>query len=107
MSVLKNLTKVVKGKLDKLIHKQNGSHDFLFYFIHYNIIIVQVIFTTIDTKAVPCIVYNRIPFPHEYSGEGRHMITHVEKEARYIQYGPLLFFSIVVNLTRIVCLLAK
>jgi hypothetical protein len=47
MSVLKNLTKVVKGKLDKLIHKQNGSHDFLFYFIHYNIIIVQVIETDI------------------------------------------------------------
>jgi hypothetical protein len=29
MSVLKNLTKVVIGKLGKLIHKQNGSHELL------------------------------------------------------------------------------
>ena len=98
MSVLKNLTKVVKGKLDKLIHKQNGSHDFLFYFIHYNIIIVQVIFTTIDTKAVPCIVYNRIPFPHEYSCGKRSPLYPIWSAS---------FVSIVVYLTRIACLLAK
>jgi hypothetical protein len=63
------------------------------YYSPYLHIIVQVRYTTIDTNAVPCIVYNRIPFPHEYSGEGRHMSTHVEKEARYIQYGPLLLFQ--------------
>ena len=38
---LKNLTNVVKGKLGKLVHKQNCSQD-LFYFINYNIIILQV-----------------------------------------------------------------
>jgi len=38
---LKNLANVVIGKLGKLVHKQNCSHDFFFYFINYGIIIVQ------------------------------------------------------------------
>jgi hypothetical protein len=42
MNELKNLTNVVIGNLGKLVHKQNCSHNFLFYFINYNIIIVQV-----------------------------------------------------------------
>ena len=41
MNELKNLTNVI-GKLGKLVHKQKYSHDFFFYFINYNIIIVQV-----------------------------------------------------------------
>ena len=50
MNVIKNLTNIVIGKLGKLIHKKkNGSHAF-FYLIHCNIIIVQVRYTTIDTK---------------------------------------------------------
>jgi hypothetical protein len=40
---LKNLTNVVIG---------NCSHDFLFYSINYNIIIVQVRYITIETKEV-------------------------------------------------------
>jgi len=50
MNELKNLTNVVIGKLGKLVHKQNCSHDFLFYFINYNIIIVQVRYITIKTE---------------------------------------------------------
>ena len=39
-------------------------------------------------------------FPHSYSDDGLgathlglHLSTHVEKETRYIQYGPLLLFQ--------------
>ena len=79
---LKNLTNVVIG---------NCSHDFLFYSINYNIIIVQVRYITIETKEVAHIGYNEFPFPHySYSlGEGigaRHLISHAEKETRFIQY---------------------
>ena len=48
MNELKNLTNVVIGNLGKLVHKQNCSHNFLFYFINYNIIIVQVTERTTD-----------------------------------------------------------
>ena len=50
MNELKNLTNVVIGKLGKLVHKQNCSHDF-FYFINYNIIL-QLRYITIGTKEV-------------------------------------------------------
>ena len=52
MNELKNLTNVVIGKLGKLVHKQNCSHYFFFYFINYNIIIVQVRHINIETKVV-------------------------------------------------------
>jgi hypothetical protein len=79
---LKNLTNVVIV---------NCSHDFLFYFINYSIIIVQVRYITIETKEVAHIEYNGFPFPHDsYSlGEGigaRHLSSHAEKETRFIQY---------------------
>ena len=61
---------VVLVKLDKLVHKYNCSHDFLFYIINYSIIIVQVSYITIETKEVARISYNGFLFPHEYSGEG-------------------------------------
>jgi hypothetical protein len=48
---VKNLTNVVIGKLGKLGHKQNCSHDF-FIFLNYNIIIVQVRYITIERKDV-------------------------------------------------------
>jgi hypothetical protein len=48
---VKNLTNVVIGKLGKLGHKQNCSHDF-FIFFNYNIIIVQVRYITIERKDV-------------------------------------------------------
>jgi hypothetical protein len=79
---LKNLTNVVIG---------NCSHDFLFYSINYSIIIVQVRYITIETKEVAHIGYNGFPFP-QYSnslGEGigaRHLISHADKETRFIQY---------------------
>jgi hypothetical protein len=53
MNKLKNLTNVVIGKLGKLVHKQN----YLFYFINYNIIIVQVRYISIETKEVAHIGY--------------------------------------------------
>ena len=58
---------------------------------HYNIIIEQVRYITIETKEVAHIGYNGFPFPHySYSlGEGigaRHLISHAEKETRFIQY---------------------
>ena len=46
------MTNVVIWKLDKLVHKQSGSHDLLFYFINNSIIIVQVRYFTIETKEV-------------------------------------------------------
>jgi hypothetical protein len=50
MNELKNSTNVVIGKLGKLVQKQNCSHDFfLFYFLNYSIIIVQVRYITIET----------------------------------------------------------
>jgi hypothetical protein len=45
MNELSNSTNIVIGKLGKLVHKQNGSHDFFnffFNFMNYSIIIVQV-----------------------------------------------------------------
>ena len=53
MNKLKNLTNVVIGKLGKLVHKQN----YFFYFINYNIIIVQVRYISIETKEVAHIGY--------------------------------------------------
>ena len=41
MNELKNLTNIVIGKLGKLVHKQNCSHDFLF-FINYSIILYKL-----------------------------------------------------------------
>jgi hypothetical protein len=70
MNELKNLTNVVIGKLDKLVHKQNCSHNFLFYFINYKIIIILVRYITIETKEVACIGYNGFLFLHSYSVEG-------------------------------------
>jgi len=49
---LKNLTNVVIAKLGKLVHKQNCSHDFLFYFIDNSIFNEQVRYITIETKEV-------------------------------------------------------
>ena len=99
MNELNKLTNVI-GKLDKLVHKQNCSHDFFLYFINYNIIIVQVIYINIETKEVVRIGYNGFLFPHSYSGEGIgsthlgfHMSTHEERGTRYIQYGSLLLFQ--------------
>ena len=69
MNELNKLTNVI-GKLDKLVHKQNCSHDFFLYFINYNIIIVQVIYINIETKEVVRIGYNGFLFRHEYSGDG-------------------------------------
>ena len=69
----------------------NCSHDFFLYFITYRIIIVQVRYITIERKEVAHIGYNGFPFP-QYSnplGEGigaRHLISHADKEARFIQY---------------------
>ena len=68
MNELNKLTNVI-GKLDKLVHKQNCSHDFFLYFINYNIIIVQVIYINIETKEVVRIGYNGFLFPHSYSGD--------------------------------------
>ena len=44
---------------------------FLFYFIDYNVIIVQVRNITIETKEVVRIRYNGFLFSHSYSGEDR------------------------------------
>jgi hypothetical protein len=42
MNELYNLTNAVIGKLGKLVHKKNDSHDFfIFFFINDSIIIVQ------------------------------------------------------------------
>ena len=71
MNEHKNLTNVVIGKLGKLVHKQNCSHDF-FIFINYNIIIVQVRYLTIETNEATRIVYNEFLFPHSYSSDKRN-----------------------------------
>ena len=55
-------------KIGKLVHVQNCSRDF-FYFINYNIIIVQVGYITIETKETVPIGYNGFHFPHSYSDE--------------------------------------
>jgi hypothetical protein len=59
---------------------------------------VQVRCITIETKEVARVGYNVFLFPRSYSSEGLtathlHLNTHVEKETRYIQYGPLLLFQ--------------
>ena len=94
MNEHKNLTHVVIRKLGKLVHKQNCSYDFLFIFLNYNIIIVQIRCINIETKEVVPIGYNRFL--------GIHHITYAEKEIRYIQYGSLLLFHLL--LTDFVCL---
>ena len=65
-----------------------------------NTIIVQVRYIIIETNEFSHIGYNRILFPHSYSGDslgamhlGLHLSTHAEKETHYIQYGPLLLFQ--------------
>jgi hypothetical protein len=69
MNELKNLTNVVIGQLSTLLHKENCSHDFV-YFLNYNIIIIQVAYINIETKEVARIGYNMFPFLHSYSDEG-------------------------------------
>ena len=83
MNELKNLTNVVIGKLDKLVHKL-FSRLFI-NFINYNIIIVQVSYISIKTKEAVLIGYYEFP--------DFHLSSHVEKETRYIQYGPFLLFQ--------------
>jgi hypothetical protein len=69
MNELKNLTNVVIGQLGTLRHKENCSHDF-FYFLNYNIIIIQVACINIETQEVVRVGYSMFPFLHSYSGEG-------------------------------------
>ena len=57
MNAIKNLTNVVIGKLGKLVHKHNSSHNFYLY-INHNIIIVQVRYITIERKQIAHIGYN-------------------------------------------------
>ena len=62
MNALKNMSNVVIGELDKLVHKQNCFHDF-FYFINYNIILVHdVRYIITETKEVTRIGYNGLLF---------------------------------------------
>jgi hypothetical protein len=61
MNAIKNLTNVVIGKLGKLSHKQNCSHNFYFY-INHNIIIVQVRYINIERKQIAHIGYIRVSF---------------------------------------------
>jgi hypothetical protein len=53
------MTNVVIGKLGKLVHKQNCSHD-LFFNINYTIIIVQVRYITIEGVMVFNATFNDI-----------------------------------------------
>ena len=90
---------VVIGKLGKLVHKQKCSHDFLFYFINYSIIIVQVRYIIIETKKLSSIGYNWFLSLHEYSGEGRgthllviiHRLVHLLICFHYCFTSRLLF----------------
>ena len=68
-----NLTNVVIGKLGKLVHTKNCSHD-CFYFINYNIIIIQVRYITIETKEATRIVYNEFLLPHSSSYANRNQL---------------------------------
>ena len=92
---VKNLTNVAIGKLCKLVHKQNCSHDFKKK-KHSNIIIVEVRYITLPLKQKTLPV---LDIPHSYSAEDPgatqfdlHLSTDVEIEIRYTQYEPLLFF---------------
>jgi hypothetical protein len=65
-----------------------------------NTIIVQVRYIIIEKKEFASIGYNGFLFLHSYSGDGLgathlglHLITHAEKDTRYIQYGTLLLFQ--------------
>jgi hypothetical protein len=71
MNELKNLTNVVIGKLGKLVHKQDCSRDFYFYFMNYNITIVRVRYITIETKEVARIGYNGFLF-RQFTLRWRH-----------------------------------
>ena len=86
------MTNDVMGKLGKLVHKQNCSHDF-FYFINYNIIIVQVRYITIESKEVPILDITGFYFCTSTQVRALMLSTYAEKEARHIQYGPLLLFQ--------------
>ena len=57
MNEFKNLTNVVIGNLSTLVDKQICFHDFVLFFINYRIIIVQVIYITIETKEVVRVGY--------------------------------------------------
>ena len=81
-----NLTNVLVEKFGKLVDKQNCSYIFLFYFINFNIIIVQVRYITIETKEVAHIGYNGFLYFFRMS-------TNAEKETCYIQYWTLLLFQ--------------
>jgi len=72
MNECKNLTNVVIEKLGKLVHKQSCSHDvfFIYFYINYDIIIVQVRYITFETKTVASIEYNGFIFPHSYPCQG-------------------------------------
>ena len=104
MNELKTLTNVVIWILDKLVHKQSRSHDFLFYLINNSIIIVQVRYFTIETKEVARIGYNGFLLPHSYSGDGRgitqavlHLSTHAGKKPAISNTGPFLCFNSTVS----------
>jgi len=66
MNEPKNLTNVVIGQLGNLLHKETVRT--LFYFLNYNIIIIQVVYINIETKEVARIGYSRFLFLHSHSG---------------------------------------
>ena len=70
MNELKNLTNVVIGKLGKLVHKQDCSRDFYFYFMNYNITIVRVRYITIETKKLSVMDITGFFFGNSHSGGG-------------------------------------
>ena len=71
------VTNAVIGRLGKLVHKQNCSHDFFLNSI-YNIIIIKVRYITIETKEVTRIAYKGFLYPLSYSGDHEGIgVTHL------------------------------
>ena len=69
-----------------------------YHFFFNKTIIVQVRYIIIETKEFGRIGYNGFLFPHSYSGDGLHLITHAEKRNPLYPIRAASFVSIVLYL---------